>query len=499
MKRTTTGALLLLFCCATLSAQTAAPVDRELLNATRRGECDAVSGLLKKGANPNARDEEGATALVRAALVCQPPVLTQLLDRGADINAADEQGRTALMFAIERDPPDRDFARRQMDVIKLLLGRKANPAVKDADGNTVIHYAARQRNVDVLKLMLTLGGPADARNKDGATALFIAAANGNEPQNVAVLIAAGADVNARDNYGRSVLAATRSSDVARLLEARGARAEAPAPPAARSTPASGNAMAPIDGITLEQWARANGRLTAEVPLATVLASLKIDKARWDRVHEQWTARLAENTTTIGTEYARHFRAAMEEEAAKRGEPGTTGGSPEPMPFEKWVEVQEASAAASARLPQLYGMSRADWSRVNSWWGQRLKTKQVDQARYDQLSTKYEKQFAAKPPAESPKVLRDGALESNQEPVALESWVEMLQADAAAQAWTLKRHGLTMAQWIRATGYWGKRFNEAMSSLDTGTPAERTAKRQMYADHQRLSEVYRKKYAQGLPW
>ena len=97
------------------------------------------------------------------------------------------------------------------------------------------------------------------------------------------------------------------------------------------------------------------------------------------------------------------------------------------------------------------------------------------------------------------VLRDGALESNSEPVPLETWVEMQQADAAAQVWTLKRHGLTMGQWIRATGYWGKLFNEAIRSLDSGTPAERAAKRQMYQDHQRLSEMYRQKYAQGLPW
>ncbi len=499
MTRTATGTAALLFCCTTLtSAQTAAPLDLALLNATRRGECRAVADLLKKGANPNARDEEGATPLMRASLACQVPVLTQLLDRGADVNASDAQGRTALVYAIERDPPDSDFARRQLEVIKLLLARKANPAVKDEDGSTVLHYAARQRNVDVLKLMLTLGVPADGRNKDGATPLFVAAADGG-PQTVEVLIAAGADINARDNSGRSVLAAARSrdnADVTRLLQARGARADAPATPSATPAPTPGNVLAPIEGISFEQWARANGRLTAEVPLDTVLASLKIDKARWERAHGQWTDRLAQHTATIGNEYARHFRAAMEEEAARRGEPGTTGGSPEPMPFEKWVEVQQASSAASERVPALYGMSRADWARVNSWWGQRLKTKAVDQTLYDQLSAKYEKQFAATPPAQSRPMLRDGALESNREPVPLETWVEMQQAETAAQVWTLKRHGLTTGQWIRASSYWGKQFNDAMLSLDSGTPAERAEKRRLYAEHQRLSEVYRKKYAQA---
>jgi hypothetical protein len=500
MKGLSVGAAALLCCAAiSVSAQAPAPIDVELANAARRHDCRAIESLVKKKANPNVRDDEGQTPLIRAALNCPPNVLTLLLDRGADIQAGDEQGRTALVRAIERDPPDKDFAKRQMEVIKLLLARKANPAAKDEDGNTVIHYAARQRNVDALKLMLTLGVPVDGRNKDGATPLFVAAGDGREPQNVAVLIAAGADVNAKDNYGRTVLAVTRPGEIATMLAARGARAEAPPPPTARSVPAGGNVMAPIDGITFEQWARANGRLTAEVPMATVLASLKVDKARWDRANQQWTDRLAANTLTMGTEYARHFRTAMEEEATRKGEPGTTGGSPEPMPFEKWVDVQEASSAASARMPGLYNMSRGDWGRVNAWWNQRVMAKQVDQALYDRLSEKYEKQFAAKPPGQSRSVLKEGALESNSEPVPLETFVEMQQAAAAAQVWTLKKHGLTMSQWIRATGYWGKLFNETMLSIDSGTPAERAAKRQMYLDHQRLSEIYRKKYAQGLPW
>jgi len=221
--------------------------------------------------------------------------------------------------------------------------------------------------------------------------------------------------------------------------------------------------------------------------------LKMDKARWERVNEQWTERLAQNTTTIGREYATIFRATMDEEAAKRGEPAV------PIEFEKWVEVQQASSAASSKLPSLYGMSRADWSRVNAWWNQRLKAKTIDHAVYEQLSGKYEKQFTAKPPAQSRPVLREGALEANTEPVPMEVWVEMQQADAAAQVWTLKRHGLTMGQWIRATGYWGRKFNEALLSLNTGTPDERRAKQQMNADHQRLSEIYARKYAQGLPW
>src|SRR5688572_30975362 len=54
------------------------------------------------------------------------------------------------------------------------------------------------------------------------------------------------------------------------------------------------------------------------PRSTLFPYTTLFRSRWDRAHEQWTDRLAANTLTIGSEYARHFRAAMEEEATRRG-------------------------------------------------------------------------------------------------------------------------------------------------------------------------------------
>lgn len=501
MKSTAAGAAALLLCASTLFAQTPAPLDTALIEATRLGQCRDVAGLLKKGANPNARGKEGATPLMHASVACQAPILANLLDRGAEIDARDERGRTALIYAIDRDPPEGSWRKSQMDVIRLLLSRKASTVVKDEDGSTLVHAAAQQRNVDVLKLLLSLGLAADARNKDGATPLFFAAMS-REPRMVEILLAAGADPNARINAGLSVLDIAQQRglpEAVQILQARGARAGAAAAAPSRTPAADAPNLSPIDGITFEQWARANGRLTAGVPLEAIVASLRVDKARWERAHEQWTERLAANTLTIGTDYARHFKAAMEEEATKAGEPGTGGSAAPPISFEKWVEVSEASFAASERLPELYGMSRGDWTRVNSWWNQRLKTKQVDKAAHDRLTQKYAAQFAATPPVQSALALREGALEANREPMSLEKWVEIQQADAAAQDWTLKRQGLTMAQWIRATLYWGEKYNQAMLRLDTAPPAERAETQKMHAERTRLGEIYKKKYAQGVPW
>ena len=63
----------------------------------RRGAVAAV--LLGAGADPNARDELGRTALHWAAARCGPALVRALVDSGADLDAAAKDGATALHIA----------------------------------------------------------------------------------------------------------------------------------------------------------------------------------------------------------------------------------------------------------------------------------------------------------------------------------------------------------------------------------------------------------------
>ncbi|HET8647322.1 MAG TPA: ankyrin repeat domain-containing protein, partial [Vicinamibacteria bacterium] len=472
-------------------------LDEQLLEAVWGGQCKSVEKLLKKGANPNARSEKVGTALMRASAICEAPVIGLLLDKGAQLEARDQHGWTALLHAVNRSRPDGIWRQHQNEAVKFLLSRKADVNVKDDDGSTALHHAARQRNPDMVKMLLAAGLQVNARNKDGQTPLFAAVA-GDEVENAKALIAAGADVNARDNRDNSVMHFAMSrgdSEVLHVLHEAGARRSVTAEQQKSNDPLD---RSPIDGVSLEQWARANGRMVHGVPEARVIADLKLTKARWEKVHEKWTERLSQHTLELGQEYAKAFNDAMNSEAAAAGEPGTKGDGP-PLPFEKWIEVLEATFAASERVPALYELKTGDWTRVNSWWQKKLDAKQVDKALYDRLSAKYEKQFAAQPPARVGPVLRPGSLESNTEPVPLERWVEMGKAMEAGMTWTLKRQGLTLGQWIRANNWWGQKFNKALLTLDQATPAQREEAQRMHADRIRLSEVYKKKFAQGVPW
>jgi ankyrin repeat protein len=69
-----------------------------LFLAAGEGRLDAVRYLLDQGADVNARDERGRSALTEAAFYGNASVIKELILRGADMNAVSDEG-TALDVA----------------------------------------------------------------------------------------------------------------------------------------------------------------------------------------------------------------------------------------------------------------------------------------------------------------------------------------------------------------------------------------------------------------
>jgi tetratricopeptide (TPR) repeat protein len=61
-----------------------------------------------------------------------------------------------------------------LELVKLLLEKGANPTVKDKDGSTPLMFAARVGNLEIVKLLLARGARLEASDKYGRTALDIA-------------------------------------------------------------------------------------------------------------------------------------------------------------------------------------------------------------------------------------------------------------------------------------------------------------------------------------
>ena len=112
-------------------------LDKALHRAAYEGDLPKVQALLKAGANPNAKGEEGQNALQAAIAWFQPrsdyftrvptkpPVLAALLDAGAELNAQDPKGQTALILACRNG---------NTAAAQLLLERGANARLTDQYG-----------------------------------------------------------------------------------------------------------------------------------------------------------------------------------------------------------------------------------------------------------------------------------------------------------------------------------------------------------------------------
>ncbi|MGQ0662729.1 MAG: ankyrin repeat domain-containing protein [Pseudomonadota bacterium] len=77
--------------------------DRNLIEAVKKGYAPIVHAFLAKGANINATDEHGGTALIWAVARRSPEIVRLLLQAGADLEARDSGGTSALQLAKQRN------------------------------------------------------------------------------------------------------------------------------------------------------------------------------------------------------------------------------------------------------------------------------------------------------------------------------------------------------------------------------------------------------------
>jgi ankyrin repeat protein len=82
--------------------------DQLLLQAAREGnpDRDVVSYLVKRGANTEVRDPDGDTPLLLAVRGGHLRTARHLVDQGADVNALDHEGRSALRLAETHAQPE---------------------------------------------------------------------------------------------------------------------------------------------------------------------------------------------------------------------------------------------------------------------------------------------------------------------------------------------------------------------------------------------------------
>ena len=150
----------------------------------------AFSALIDVGVNVNAEDMEGKTALFCAIT---PNMVKLLHFDGAGVNETDNEGKTALLYAVINN---NELA------ASALVQVGANVNAQDKEGKTALHYL--KGTLAMINCLVKAGADVNARDKKGYTALFCAVKE-HRTSVVTDLIMADADVSITDNEGKTAL------------------------------------------------------------------------------------------------------------------------------------------------------------------------------------------------------------------------------------------------------------------------------------------------------
>jgi ankyrin repeat protein len=240
-------------------------------DAAQAGERETVRSLLKDGADVNAAQGDGMTALHWSALSNDVETAEMLLYAGANVRAATRlNAHTPLILASRGG---------HAAMVETLLNAGADKNQSTGTGATPLMLAAASGSVDAVRVLLERGAAIDAtESRRGETALMFAAAS-DRAEVVALLLTKGADPALTTNLVDAPTL-TKAADEAlkqrldRLREERtkkaAAAAETPAAPEKSGEPESkggGNVLGKLFGwMTPDKSAKKESNERRERPI-----------------------------------------------------------------------------------------------------------------------------------------------------------------------------------------------------------------------------------------
>ena len=158
-------------------------LDRDLIDATT---ADQTAVLIAAGADVNATDRKGRTALMMATSADQSKIL---LNAGSDVNGTDNYGITALMRSTS------------VSQTEFLLLSGADVSSVNEYGEKAIHLC---NNIDQMKVLISYGADVESADDKGVHPIHYACHNGNIDIVRFLLCEAGVDASVRSSCEANV-------------------------------------------------------------------------------------------------------------------------------------------------------------------------------------------------------------------------------------------------------------------------------------------------------
>ena len=165
-----------------------------LLISLHKNFDDITELLLSKGADLNKANNNGETPLIVAAKKGHIKFVKTFTETGASIDTTDKNGDTALILAKREN---------RHDVVLYLLNKEAL-IEKRSEQDELMAYATLNRYHDILENLVQRQISVNRRFTDGLFPLWYAVRNG-DARMIDMLLAAGADLEAKSKDGETVL------------------------------------------------------------------------------------------------------------------------------------------------------------------------------------------------------------------------------------------------------------------------------------------------------
>jgi ankyrin repeat protein len=185
-----------------------------LHQAARRGDLARLKALVAAGADLEARDGRGRTALHVATHARQREAIRQLAQAGAKLDVLENDRYDAITIAAVADDPA---------TLSLLLSLGASPRQTTSryDGTALI-AAAHLGHDEVVRRLIAAGAPLDHVNNLHWTALIESIVLGDggprHQRTLAALVDAGANLQLADRQGNTPLRLARQRGYAAMVD-----------------------------------------------------------------------------------------------------------------------------------------------------------------------------------------------------------------------------------------------------------------------------------------